>query len=79
MSGKLTHLYILFFWLVIHGTPKQTLVQNPLLTIHIFHADYVMSVLAGKTEGFVATHVISGTILIVNVCHQLCVVFTTDP
>ena len=39
--------------------------------IHILPAYNVMSVLAGKTEGFVETHETSGTILIVRVCHQL--------
>ena len=37
-----------------------------------------MSVLAGKTEGFAAIHVISGTTLTARVCHQLCMVFTTN-
>ena len=63
---------------VILGTPKQTLVRNPLLTTRISPADYVLSVLAGKTEGFVAIHVISGTTLTARVCHQLCMVFTTN-
>ena len=77
-SGKLTHLYI-FVLLISNSWDTETNhVRNPLLTTRISPADYVMSVLAGKTEGFVAIHVISGTTLTPRVCHQLCMVFTTN-
>ena len=48
------------------------------MAIHISPADYVKSVLAGMTEGFFAIHVTSGAILTARVCHQLCMVFTTN-
>ena len=37
-----------------------------------------MSVLAGKTEGFVVTPVTSGIILTARVCLQLCMEFTIN-
>ena len=78
-SGKLTHLYI-FVLLISNSWDTETNpIRNPLLTTRISPADYVMSVLAGKTEGFVAIHVTSGTTLTARVCHQLCMVFTTNP
>ena len=78
-SGKLTHLYI-FVLLISNSWDTKTNPgpEYPLLTTRISPADYVMSVLAGKTEGFVVIHVTSGTTLTARVCHQLCMVFTTN-
>ena len=64
--GMQTDFYI-FTLLISNSWDTETnLVQIPLLII-----DCVMSVLAGKTEGFVVTPVTSGIVLTVRFCPQL--------
>ena len=46
--------------------------------IHISPVGSVMSVLVGRTEEFVAIIAMSGIILTVRVCLQLCTVFIID-
>ena len=66
-----------FYKYATHGTSTQTLVQNPIL-IHISPAGFVMSVLVGRTVGFVAILAMSGITKTVRVCQQLRTVSIID-
>ena len=60
--------------MVIPGTSNQIQVQTPVMALHISHVGYVMPMLDGRTGGFVAILSISGIILTVRACPQLCIV-----
>ena len=62
--------------MAISGTSNQFQVQTPVMALHTSHVGYVMPMLDGRTEGFVAIFAIlaiSGITLTVRACPQLCI------